>query len=93
MKTSHRVTCDQCRYGRQYKKPTDIWTNMNDLQLHRCQKQCGFMDGNRHIQKCGLQRPNQMIETYVHSRKGNKNTLDSIPTPLISSILDQINYP
>ena len=45
---------DYCMYSDWgYKKPTRIWTNRENIKLLKCNKNCGNMVGNRHINNVG----------------------------------------
>lgn len=43
---------DYCRYGYNYKKSTAFWSN-KDLHLDRCNRLCGKMVGNKHVDQIG----------------------------------------
>ncbi len=46
----HKNVCTYCRYGKAFKKPTHVWSNVPDLELKACsrdapctfKRECGF---------------------------------------------------
>ena len=59
---------DYCKYGFRYRKRTRLWTNLVGWSPQPlCQKDCGFMIGNRHM------------ETAQRLPNGNKNSWGENP--------------
>ena len=92
-----RHTVTYCHYGRDYKKPTDLFCNI-PLNLKYCKRDCGkIVPGTRsHIGRIGFgKRVNGAAPSLVNTNGHGVNvtatkSIQSIPTSLISSILDQI---
>lgn len=75
-----------CKYGLPYRKQTRFWNNF-DLKLKTCKKDCGFMDGNRHINSVGNGRKKYAkFQRYSWDVKLKY----AIPKKLILSILKQV---
>ena len=48
------VDIDYCKYGMPYRKRTRLWNNVFQwLPKPLCKKDCGSMNGNKHIGSCG----------------------------------------
>ena len=77
---------DYCPYGKPYRKRTILWSN-HILKLKICSGpgKCGAMEGRKHIGSCGngTKKYNSVGISSVWEK-------DSIPEPLIDSILQQI---
>jgi site-specific DNA-cytosine methylase len=82
-----RQTLSQCHYGRPYRKNTDLWNNIPNLQLKRCKKDCPSIVNGKHPNVCLNGRT---IRETLQPTAGKRESIQSIPTPLISSILDQV---
>lgn len=69
------VDVDYCKYGYDYRKRTRIWTNVQ-YEGSRCEKDCGHMEGTRHLKSCGNGRYTSV----------SLNQRYSIPTRLIQEL-------
>ena len=74
-------------YGFNYRKRIRLWNNLVHFQAKKCDRNCGKMIGNRHIETA--QRPpngtkNERGENFT---KHTQNDLYKIPQPLIYDIL------
>jgi len=73
MKGRPYYVVDYCSYGFPYKKRTIIWTNKKEFDAKRCNGNCEFMVGNKHMvnvgkDKHGLERykvPPQLIKELI----------------------------
>jgi hypothetical protein len=74
-----------CKYGYTYRKYTRIWTNIEGFEPLICKKDCGMMEGNRHIRNLGNSRNGHIT---IHS----KSMRYSIPQPLISSLFECASF-
>ena len=83
-----RATFDQCRYGKPYMKPTDIFTNQIGLTLNKCRKEsrCDNVVNGRHKQR--LVTPE---DRKTESISNFSETTASIPPLVLRDILSQIN--
>ena len=75
--TPYRV--DYCRYSNWgYKKPTNIWTNLEDFEPKLCNRQCGNMRNGKHTVTLG------------HSGDPSRNDKYRIPHKLIKELFTLI---
>lgn len=78
--------CSYCKYGMPYRKQTRFWNNFN-LILKTCNKDCKFMDGNKHIMSVGNGRKKWTKDIkFVYDRKLKYK----IPEKLCLSIIKQM---
>ena len=63
MKDIPFVDVDYCRYCNWgYKKPTRLWTNINNFVGKKCNKECGNMNGKKH--KLDVSRDKHKLQRY-----------------------------
>jgi len=75
------VDIDYCKYGMPYRKRTRLWNNVFQwLPKPLCKKDCGSMNGNKHIGSCGNGRLIYTDKPYTLQDKYQ------IPTYLIHDI-------
>jgi hypothetical protein len=91
-----RNTVTYCHYGEDYKKPTDLFSNKK-FDLKYCKGDCGKLIGNTKSHKgriCFGGKIYDSTKPSVKLRKDQNTTsttkVGSIPTSLISAILEQI---
>ena len=63
--TQYKHTCSYCKYGFDYRKTTNIWTNKQNLELKMCSKKTSYCDTKMHYGK--------HIETAQRTRSSNAN--------------------
>lgn len=73
MKELTSVRFDYCRFGFDYKKPTRIWTNRDDLENHPC-----TCPNRQHRHRIGITTPGQI---YAGGVADTTNTLDRYRIP------------
>ena len=85
------VDTDYCRYGLPYRKRTRIWCNMPHLlNLPLCNRDCGSMDGKRHIQTA-QRMPQGKKETWGDKQCFSQGQLYVIPEGLVKQILEALS--
>jgi hypothetical protein len=82
-----RQTVSYCKYGKPYRKNTDLWNNIDNLQLEICKKDCPFIINGKHQSVCLRGRT---IRETLQPSSGDRKQIQAIPSLLINSILDQI---
>lgn len=75
---------DYCRFGFQYKKPTRIWTNRNDIEDHICN-----CKNNKHPFRIGMN--NHLLEGQGKD-KTKQDIRYRIPTELILYLINNAVY-
>lgn len=87
---------DYCKYSDfGYRKRTRIFTNLTDFKPLRCQKDCGYMDGNKHINTFGGTKtisleqkyriPDMLLhKLFWHCLKENEK-IDSLLAPFLKT--------
>lgn len=70
-----------CKYGYTYRKHTRIWTNATGFEPLVCKKDCGMMEGNKHINNIGHGSGDNKGRCV-----NNLNQKYSVPQPLIASL-------
>ena len=61
----YKHTCSYCKYGFDYRKTTNIWTNKQNLELKMCSKKTSYCDTKMNYGK--------HIETAQRTRSSNAN--------------------
>ena len=81
-----RKTCSYCKYGKSYRKNTDIWTNKN-VKLQRCESgnYCHAVRTHGKHMCLAQSGPNVNDKTQIPTR--SKDQLYTIPTKLIKKLL------
>jgi len=74
------IDIDYCKYGMPYRKRTRIWSNIEWIPRPLCKKDCGKMNGNRHISTA------QRGPDYKIDRSYKQSDLYVIPEELIYDI-------
>lgn len=64
MKDLPFVDASYCKYNLPYRKQTRFWTNIPNLELKTCHKDCNFMNDNKHIGSVGNGRANYTNKSY-----------------------------
>jgi hypothetical protein len=82
------VDASYCKYGMPYRKQTRFWTNIPNLKLETCNKDCDSMIGNRHIGSCGTNGQGH-IRRYTN-RPYSKREMYAIPPRLIENIIKHL---
>ena len=78
---------DYCKYGLPYRKRTRLWNNIGSwVPRPLCCKDCGHMDGNRHMETAqrGPSKGARTVQTHKQSE------LYKVPPDLIREIFDVI---
>lgn len=81
MKDIPFVDASYCKYGMPYRKQTRFWTNIPNLKLKTCHKDCNAMNGNKHIGSAGNGRAKWTNKSYSVLEKY------AIPSELIKEFL------
>ena len=80
---------DYCKYGLQYRKRTRLWNNIENWKPKAlCKKDCGNMNGNKHIAQAQRLTKNEngtISKNFLHTE------LYIIPEQLIQEIFNSIN--
>ena len=80
---------DYCKYGLQYRKRTRLWNNIENWKPKAlCNKDCGNMNGNKHIAQAQRLTKN---ENGTISKNFLQTELYIIPEQLIQEIFNSIN--
>ena len=75
------VDIDYCKYGLPYRKRTRLWNNVCHWSPKPlCKKDCGNMEGNKHVGSCGNGRAKYTDKSYTQKEKYK------VPADLIYSI-------
>jgi len=81
---------DYCKYGMQYRKRTRLWNNITNWQPRElCKKDCGNIDGNRHI-ATAQRLPSGKKETWGERPLFKQEELYVVPSELIVEILGAV---
>ena len=81
---------DYCKYGLLYRKRTRLWNNIGQWEPRPlCKKDCGHMDGNRHLETA--QRGPCKGEPRAGRQRHKQEELYMVPPDLIREILSSIN--
>jgi len=80
---------DYCKYGMPYRKRTRLWNNVvRWLPAALCKKDCGYMDGNRHMETA--QRGPSKGAPTIGRQTHKQSELYMVPPDLISEIFEAI---
>ena len=80
---------DYCRYGLPYRKRTRLWNNIGGwVPRPLCQKDCGHMDGNRHMETA--QRGPSKGQPTAGKQRHKQSELYMVPPDLIREIFSAI---
>jgi len=80
---------DYCKYGMPYRKRTRLWNNIARWEPRPlCKKDCGHMDGNRHMETA-QRGPSKGAPTAGRQRH-KQDELYMVPPELIREILEAI---
>lgn len=79
--------CSYCKYGMPYRKQTRFWNNFN-LKLKTCNKDCKFMDGNKHISSVGNGR-DKWHKRELGNHAGSFKLKYKVPKKLCLEIIKQ----
>ncbi len=85
MKDIPFTDCSYCKYGMQYRKQTRFWNNIK-LKLKTCNKDCNYMDGNKHIGSAG----NGRRKWHTQGKFLEQKDKYPIPKKLCEDIIKQI---
>jgi len=79
---------DYCKYGMPYRKRTRLWNNIAWTPRPLCKKDCGHMDGNRHMETAQRGPCKGAPRTGRQTHK--QAELYMVPPDLISEIFETI---
>ena len=80
---------DYCKYSMPYRKRTRLWNNLNNWTPRPlCKKDCGSMNGNRHMQTA-QRMPSGRREDWV-GHQFTREELYRVPVELVKEILESI---
>ena len=80
---------DYCKYGMSYRKRTRLWNNILAWEPRPlCQKDCGHMDGNRHMETA--QRGPSKGAPTAGRQKHKQSELYMVPPDLIREVFEAI---
>ena len=82
---------DYCKYGMPYRKRTRLWNNLtNWTPRPLCQKDCGNVEGNRHI-ATAQRLPSGPKAQWGDRPRFKQSELYVVPSELIREILESIS--
>ena len=85
------VDVDYCKYDMPYRKRTRLWNNgICFTPKPLCNKDCNYMNGNRHIGSCGCGGQGQGHKVRYTDKSYTVNDKYKIPSKLIEDIFNCI---
>ena len=85
------VDVDYCMYGFNYRKRTRLWNNLVHFRPKKCDRNCGKMIGNRHIETAQRLPSGTKNDWGENFTKHKQTDLYKIPEKLIYDIFVVVN--
>ena len=83
---------DYCKYGMPYRKRTRLWSNLQNWKPKPlCKKDCGMMNGNKHIETAQRMPSKTKQEWGDNPIFHSQQDLYNIPEALIQEIMTAVN--